>query len=294
MRDYAIVAGATCDLPDEVVQELDLDIIPMEFNIDGTVYYHYPDEREMSSREFYQKLRDGKMPTTAQLTPFVFEETFRKHLEAGRDVLAIIFSSGLSGSYNSANVAAETLQDEFPDRKIICLDSLSASIGEGLLVYHAGVKRREGMDIDTLAQWLLENRFHIGHWFTVEDLFHLNRGGRLSAVSAVVGTALKIKPVLSVDADGKLYVVAKARGAKKAFSYLLERIGQGGDQPSEQTVIVGHADNPEMAEQLKAELLSGNLAKKVIVANIGPIIGTHVGPGMLALVFLEKADRRQN
>ena len=260
MRDYAIVAGATCDLPDEVVQELDLDIIPMEFNIDGTVYYHYPDEREMSSREFYQKLRDGKMPTTAQLTPFVFEETFRKHLEAGRDVLAIIFSSGLSGSYNSANVAAETLQD----------------------------------DIDTLAQWLLENRFHIGHWFTVEDLFHLNRGGRLSAVSAVVGTALKIKPVLSVDADGKLYVVAKARGAKKAFSYLLERIGQGGDQPSEQTVIVGHADNPEMAEQLKAELLSGNLAKKVIVANIGPIIGTHVGPGMLALVFLEKADRRQN
>lgn len=291
MNNYVLVTDATLDLPDTVVHSLDMDVIPMEFEIDGTTYHHYPDEREMSSETFYQYLKAGKMPTTAQVTPYIYEQVFRNYFEQGMDVLAVIFSSGLSGSYGSANIAAKTVQEEFPDRKIICIDSLCASVGEGLLLYHTAKKRLEGMDMETLAQWVREYRLHVGHWFTVEDLFHLNRGGRLSAVSAVVGTALKIKPVLSVDAEGKLFVAAKARGAKKAFSYLIERLEQEGDNPSEQTVLIGHASNLETAQQLKETLLERKLVKEVIITNIGPIIGTHVGQGMVALVFMEKNSR---
>lgn len=291
MNNYVLVTDATLDLPDTVVHSLDMDVIPMEFEIDGTTYHHYPDEREMSSETFYQYLKAGKMPTTAQVTPYIYEQVFRSYFEQGMDVLAVIFSSGLSGSYGSASIAAKTVQEEFPDRKIICIDSLCASVGEGLLLYHTAKKRLEGMDMEALAQWVREYRLHVGHWFTVEDLFHLNRGGRLSAVSAVVGTALKIKPVLSVDAEGKLFVAAKARGAKKAFSYLIERLEQEGDNPSEQTVLIGHASNLETAQQLKETLLERKLVKEVIITNIGPIIGTHVGQGMVALVFMEKNSR---
>lgn len=285
-NSYVIVSGATLDLPRWVIEEYDLEVIPMNFCIGGKEYNYHPDEKEITCREFYEKLRAGEESVTSQITPLVFRDVFVRHLKEGKDILYIAFSSGLSGTYNSARLIAEELLEEYPERKIVCIDSLCASIGEGLLVYLAGKLRREGKSFEETAEWVRENRTGICHWFTVDDLLHLKRGGRLNSIEAIVGTALKIKPVLSVDREGKLTVVTKVRGIKKGMEYLKERLMNDGVNGKEQTVIVGHADAPEVAEQLKEQLLSEGLVKEVIVANIGPIIGTHVGSGMFALVFL--------
>lgn len=284
--NYVIVCGATSDLPQAIVEEYELNVIPMDVRLGEQDYKFHPDEKELTCKEFYERLRAGEDAVTSQITPAAFKEVFCSFLEAGKDVLYIAFSSGLSGTYNSARLVADDLLEKYPERKLICIDSLCASVGEGLLVYLAGKLRKEGKSIDEVADWVKENRTKVCHWFPVDDLIHLKRGGRLSGFEAVVGTALKIKPVISVDPEGKLTVVAKVRGTKKGIEYLKERLKNDGIHTSEQTVIVGHADAPETADQLKNELLSEGLVKDVILANVGPIIGTHVGGGMFALVFL--------
>lgn len=283
---YVIVSGATLDLPQSTIEEYGLEVIPMSFCIGGKDYIYHPDEKAITCREFYEKLRAGEESVTSQITPLVFKEVFDGFLKEGKDVLYIAFSSGMSGTYNSARLMAEELLEKYPERRIICIDSLCASVGEGLLVYLAGRLRKEGKSLEETAEWVRENHAKVCHWFTVDDLIHLKRGGRLNSIEAVVGTALKIKPVLSVDREGKLTVVAKARGIKKGMEYLKERLISDGINAKEQTVVVGHADAPEVAEQLKEQLLSEGLVKEVIIANIGPIIGTHVGAGMFALTFL--------
>jgi len=286
MSKYVLITDATIDLPLNIVEQLDIEVIPMNFEINGKTYHHYPDEREMPIKEFYSMLENGTMPTTAQVTPFVYEEVFKKFLEQGLDILCIVFSSGLSGTYQSASIAKEEMLEKYPDRKIFCIDSKCASVGEGILVYHAAKKRLEGMELEELSNWVEESKYNVRHWFTVEDLYHLNRGGRVSSLEAFVGTALKIKPVLSVDEDGKLVVVSKVRGTKKALIYMLEKLTEEGANIKEQTVFVGHGDNIESAEKLKSILLEDNLVKDAIITNIGPIIGSHTGPGMVALVFM--------
>lgn len=283
---YVIVCGATLDLPQSTIEEYGLEVVPMNFCIGGKDYTYHPDEKAITCKEFYEKLRAGEESVTSQITPLVYKEVFGGFLKEGKDILYIAFSSGLSGTYNSARLMAEELSEEYPERRIICIDSLCASVGEGLLVYLAGRLRKEGKSLEETAEWVRENHTKICHWFTVDDLNHLKRGGRLSSIEAVVGTALKIKPVLSVDREGKLTVVAKVRGIKKGMEYLKERLSREGINTKEQTVVVGHADALEIAEQLKEQLLSEGLVKEVIIANIGPIIGTHVGAGMFALVFL--------
>lgn len=285
-NSYVVVGGATLDLPQTVVEELELEIIPMDVRLGEQDYKFHPDEREITCKEFYQRLEAGEVSVTSQITPAVFKSVFRGILEEGKDILYIAFSSGLSGTYNSARLVAEELLEKYPERKIICVDSLCASIGEGLLVYLAGKLRKEGKSLEEVSSWVQENRTKICHWFAVDDLMHLKRGGRLGGFEAAVGTALKIKPVLSVDQEGKLTVVTKVRGTKKGIDYLVGRMKEDGFATEEQTVIVGHADAPEMAEQLKNALLSENRAKEVIMANVGPIIGTHVGGGMFALTFV--------
>jgi len=283
---FAVVCGATLDLPQSVIEEYDLEVIPMNVRVGEQDYLYHPDEKELSCKEFYERLRAGEDPRTSQITPVVFEEVFGRFLKEGKDVLYIAFSSGLSGTYNSARLAAEELLEKYPERKVVCIDSLCASIGEGLLVYLAGKLRKEGKNFEETVAWVTENRTKVCHWFTVDDLIHLKRGGRLNSLEAVVGTALKIKPVLSVDPEGKLTVVNKVRGVKKGMEYLKERLNADGIDSKEQTVFVGHADALDMAEQLKEQLLSEGLVKDVIISNVGPIIGTHVGSGMFALVFL--------
>lgn len=284
--NYVIVCGATADLPPQVIEELSLEIIPMNVRIGEQDYLFHPDERELTCKAFYERLRAGEDSVTSQITPLVFKEWFMKYLEEGKDILYIAFSSGLSGTFNSARLAAEELSEKYPERNIVCVDSLCASIGEGFLVYLAGKLRKEGRSFDEVVAWVQENNTRVCHWFTVDDLLHLKKGGRLNSLEAAVGTALKIKPVLSVDREGRLTVVAKVRGTKKGVEYLKDRLTNDGINVCEQTVMIGHADALETAEQLKAQLLSEGLVKDVIVSNVGPIIGTHVGSGMFALVFL--------
>lgn len=286
MNKYVIVTDSTVDLPLEVINQYDIRVIPMSFTMGDKVYYHYPDEREMALEDFYHQLKEGAMPSTSQVNPADCADFLREILKEGLDIIYIVFTTGLSGTYQSACIAKEELEEEFPERKIICIDSLCASAGEGYLVYQAAKRKEEGMDIDTLSDWVVSHRHNVRHWFTVEDLFHLKRGGRLSSVEAIVGSTLKIKPIISVDEEGKLVVRAKVRGTKKSAEFLLDKIREEGTNPSEQTVFVAHADNPEQAEALKNQILENGLAKDVIITKIGPIIGTHVGSGMFATIFM--------
>ena len=283
---YVIVSGATGDMPQSVIEEFGIHVIPMDVRVGEQDFLYHPDEKELSCKEFYTKLSAGEESVTSQITPIVFKEVFESYLKAGKDVLYIAFSSGLSGTYNSACLIAEDLKEQYPERKLVCIDSLCASIGEGFLVYLAGKLRKEGKSFEEVVEFVTENRRSVCHWFSVDDLLHLKRGGRLSGFEAAVGTALKIKPVLSVDREGKLTVVAKVRGTKKGMDYLKERLINDGIDTANQTVMVGHADVPEIAEQLKEQLLAEGLVEDVIISNVGPIIGTHVGSGMFALVFL--------
>lgn len=287
-QEYQLFCDATNDLPAEVIDELDVKIIPMEVVLDGKNYKYDMYEKELSCAAFYEQLREGKLSSTSQINPVIYEEMFRPVLEEGKDIFYLCFTSGLSGTYQASLIARETLLEDFPDRKIICIDSLCASIGEGILLYHVAKHRQAGMGMEELEAWTMEHRLETAHWFTVDDLFHLKRGGRLSTVEAVLGTALKIKPVLSVDKEGKLFVESKVRGTKKCIEYLVDKLEEEAGHLPKQTVIIGNGDNLEQAKVLEKILRERDLVKDVIITNIGPVIGTHTGPGMLALVFMRK------
>ena len=288
MSDYVIVSDATLDLPNDVIKEYDINVIPMELDINGINYTHYPDERELSIEYFYNQLKNGATTHTTQITPSVFMEYFTDILNQGKDILYIAFSSGLSGTYNTAQLVIQELKEEYPDRKIYCVDSLCASIGEGILVYNAAVQKQNGLDIEQLKVWVEENKRCARHWFTVKDLFHLKRGGRVTSIEAMVGTALRIKPVLTTNDLGKLEVFSKIRGTKAELDFLVSKMENEGVDLASQTIFVGHGDNLEQAQQLESLIRSKNIVKDIIITKIGPVIGTHTGPGMLALVYMGK------
>lgn len=287
-QEYLLFCDATNDLPAEVIDKLDVRIIPMEVVLDDKSYVYDMYEKELSCAFFYEKLKEGKLSSTSQITPMHYDEIFRPVLEEGKDIFYLCFTSGMSGTYQASLIAKETLLEDFPDRKIICVDSLCASIGEGMLLYHVAKQRLGGMGMEELETWTIDHRLETAHWFTVEDLFHLNRGGRLSTVEALIGTALKIKPIISVDEEGKLYVVSKVRGTKKCIEFLINKLEEEAGHLPKQTVIIGNGDNMEQAKALEKILRERDLVEDVIITNIGPVIGTHTGPGMLALVFMRK------
>lgn len=288
MNEYMIVSDATLDLPADIIHEYGIRVIPMGVSIDDFEFNHHPDEKELTIEAFYGKLKNGSASHTSQITPVAFQECFKEILNRGMDILYIAFSSGLSGTYNASQIAVEGLSEQFPDRKIYSVDTLCASIGEGLLVYLAAQKKRDGMTIDALRDWVEQNKRSIRHWFTVKDLFYLKRGGRLSSVEALIGTALKIRPVLSTDYLGKLEVVTKIRGYKAELELFLNKLETEGTDLATQTIMIGHADNLEQAKELEGIIKSRGLVKEIIVSSIGPVIGTHTGPGMLALTFVGK------
>lgn len=285
MRDYTLVCDSTGDLPLEVIKETGVKIIPFSYTIEDETFHYYLDERD-DIKSFYDRLRAGDMPITSQINPTMYKEFFKEIADEGKDVLYMCFSSGLSGSYQSACLGADMLMEENPDAKVVIVDTLSASIGEGLFMYLAAKKKSEGMDMDELAAWLKENRQNIRHWFMVEDLYHLSRGGRLSSVGAVVGSALKIKPILSLDEEGKLFVKAKTRGTAKALDYIVGKVKEEDGSPENIIGIIGHADDIEKAEKLKALAIEAGVKEEnLMISSIGPIIGTHVGAGMAAMAF---------
>ncbi len=285
MRDYCIVTDSTCDLPANIVTDLGITVIPMEFQLDGTTYLNYPDGRDYDFHAFYDALRAGKASTTSQVNYQTFLDTFTPILESGRDILYLAFSSGLSGTYNGSVIAANDLMEKYPGSKVISVDTLSASVGEGLLVYTAAKKREEGLSLDELAQWVTDNRLHLCHWFTVDDLNHLKRGGRISPAVAIIGTALGIKPVMHVDDEGHLIPVSKVRGRRKSLDALVEHMAETCDKPESQTIFIGHGDSKEDAEYVAKLVRQKFKVKNIILNYIGPVIGSHSGPGTLALFF---------
>ncbi len=285
MSDYVIVSDATLDLPAGLIEKFDIRIIPMGFSVDNAEYSHYPDERELTIEDFYTKLKNGALSQTTQITPVVFTEYFDDILKQGKDILYISFSSGLSGTFSTSQVVIRDLSEEYPERRIYSVDSLCASIGEGLLVLQAAMHQKQGMDIDQLKEWVENNKRGVRHWFTVKDLFFLKRGGRISSIEAVVGTALKIRPVLSTDDSGKLTVVSKIRGSRAELDLMLGKLEQESIELASQTIIIGHGDDIEQAKELERLIRDKYEVKDIIISKIGPIIGTHTGPGMLALTF---------
>ena len=288
MRDYVIVSDATLDLPYSIIKEYDIRVIPMGVDINDHPYSFHPDERDLKIDDFYSQLRAGASTHTTQITPIVFMDYFEELIKSNLDILYISFSSGLSGTYNTSQLVVEDLRHKYPDRKIYSVDSKCASIGEGLLVLNSAMQKKKGLTIEELRDWVEDHIYDSRHWFTVRDLFHLKRGGRVSSIEAVVGTALRIRPILSTNEEGRLVVVSKIRGAKAEMDFLINKMTEEGEDLSSQIVIVGHGDNLEQAKQLEKQIRSMNIIKDVVIAQIGPIIGSHTGPDMLALVYMGK------
>lgn len=281
--DYKLFCDSTCDLTDEIAKEQNIEIIPMQFSVDNKNYSHYLDEREMTLSDFYAALKNGANVTTAQVQYDTFANSFEPFLKEGKDIIYICFTSGMSGTYNTCKIAVEELKEKYPERKICVIDSLSASVGEGYLAYLAGVKMNEGASFEELYDYIENTKMKICHWFVVDDLDQLKKGGRIGALSAAFGKALQIKPLISVDNDGKLIAVAKIRGNMKTYSTLIDRANRDGVNLKEQTVFIANAECPEKAEKLKE--MVAPLVKEVKIFKVGPIIGSHVGQGMFALAF---------
>lgn len=285
MANYQIITDATADLTAELLAQTGVEVIPMELELDGESYTYGPNTGTITAVEFYQQLQLGKWASTSQINPLVYQNCFEKHLKAGKDILYICFSSGLSGTIQAAKLAANELEQAYPDRKLHCVDSLCASVGEGFLVYEAAAKQKAGSSLEELVQWLGQEKLHVCHWFTVEDLEHLRKGGRISAATAMVGTALQIKPVMHMDNHGHLTNVAKARGRKKSLMAMAERLTATWTPQQGNTVMIGHGGCPQDATYLADLVQTAHPEAEIMVMDIGPIIGAHTGPGVVALFF---------
>ena len=288
MNDYVLLTDSSADLTAGLVEELGVEVLPLSFHMVEKTYRNWPDDREIDPHDFYDRLRGGEMATTSAVNVGEYSETLKPILDSGRDVLVIAFSSGLSSTCQSAQLAAQELSEEYPDRKILVVDSLCASLGQGLLVWYAARMKAEGKGIEEVRDWLEENKLHLCHWFTVDDLHFLKRGGRISPATAVVGTMLSIKPVMHVDDEGHLVKVGTARGRNASLKALVDHMEQTAIDPSAQTVFISHGDCLEdvnkVVEDVKRRF--GIPAERFVINNVGPVIGAHSGPGTVALFFL--------
>lgn len=282
---YQIFTDATADMNAEMLKDLPhVEIIPMEVLVGGAIYTYGP-SGNLTVEQFYKMQREGAFASTSQISPETYRTYFEPALKAGQDILYLGFTSGLSGTINSANLCARELEEEYPDRKILCVDTYCASVGEGFLVREALKKQAEGMDLEELAMWAAGNCLNVCHWFAVDNFEHLRHGGRVSNVAAVAGTVLNIKPILHVDEEGKLKVVEKPRGHKLALKAKLNRIDKGWMPELGNLVVVGHADCPQRAEECKEKILEQHPDADVQIVDIGPIIGAHTGPDVLAVIY---------
>lgn len=286
MNQYVITTDTTTDLPESFYQEHRLPVMSLSYMLEGETYTR--GEKELPAEEFYAKMRNGSMPTTSQVNPEYAKALLEPILKEGNDILHIAFSGGLSGSCNSARIAAEELMEEYPERKILVVDSLCASLGEGLLVYYALKRQEEGMSLEENHRWCEEHKLHIIHSFTVDDLFHLYRGGRVSKTTAVFGTMLNIKPVLHVDDEGHLIPLSKVRGRKKSLLALVDSMEelQGSYAGKNEVIFISHGDCIEDAEYVKELVEKKYGISSFLINHVGPVIGSHSGPGTLALFFM--------
>lgn len=285
---FKIITDSTTDLPKDYFQEHNVGCIPISYILDGVTY---GGEKELDWKEFYAMMRDeGKMPTTSQVNPAEAKAFLEKLVETEKEILYLAFSSGLSGTCGNIRMAAEEVMEEHPDVKIIVIDSLGASMGEGLFVHKAVKMRDEGKSMEETAAWLEEHVQNFVHVFTVDDLFHLYRGGRVSRTAAVLGTMISIKPKLHVDSEGHLILIGKVRGRKKSLSalvdYMAEKMGSWAEENREDCVFISHGDALEDAEYVRDLIRERFGFQHFLISHIGPTIGAHSGPGTIALFFM--------
>ena len=282
---YIISTDSTADLSVSYVKEHGISVQFLSYAFGDTVYGA---DNQMEAHAFYERMRSGEMPTTNACIPDEVEQSFEAYLKEGYDILHISFSSGLSASYNNARIAANELAERYPDRKIVLVDSLCASLGQGLLVHYVVTMKESGKSLDEVVTWLEENKLHLCHQFTVDDLFHLHRGGRVSKATAILGTLINVKPVLHVDDEGHLTSVCNVRGRKKALLKLIEIMGEQMEGFTNDIIFISHGDCPEdaqfVADQIKARYGIDNF----LIDYVSPTIGAHSGPGTVALFYLGK------
>lgn len=280
MNDYVITVNSTVDLPKEWLEERHIPVIPLKYTIDGETYKGM---EGLSSKEFFQKLREGKMAVTSQVNPEEAKEALEAFLKEGKDILHLAFSSGLSGTYNSMRIAAEELMEEYPERKVIVIDTLCACLGEGLLLYYALKRKGEGKTIEEVAQWAEENKLHVCHNVAIDDLNHLQRGGRVSKTTAILGTMVQVKPMIHMDDKGLLQVIGKERGRKKALNKIVDMAVEQAKGWENDIIMITHGDCAEDAEYV-AKLVRKKMGiENILVNNIGEVIGSHTGPGVVAV-----------
>ena len=286
MNRFAIITDSSADLTEQMVEELDITVLPLRYTMQGEERPNWPNHREMDPHAFYDLLRKGERATTAALNTHDYLEVMTPFLDAGQDVLVLVFSSGLSTTYQSSVIAVEELREKYPDRKIYTVDTLAASLGQGLLVWYAAGLRAEGKTIEEVRDWVEENKLHLCHWFTVDDLNHLKRGGRVSAATALVGTMLSIKPVLHVDDEGHLISMSKARGRAASLKALVDKMEETAIDPGNQTIFISHGDCEDEAQKVADMVRERFGVQNVVINYVGPVIGAHSGPGTMALFFL--------
>ena len=285
MTNYQIITDSGCDLPNEILEKLDLKMVSLSMIFRGKTL---PDSVSGDTKAFYDAMRQGESATTSAVNPDGWAVAMENVLAQGLDALVITFSSGLSTTYQSAMIAADDLREKYPNRKIIVVDSKCASLGQGLLCHYAAKKRDEGLSLEELAAWLEENKGNVCQWFTVDDLKYLKRGGRISAATALVGTMLSIKPVLHVDDEGHLVSVSKTRGRKASIQALADQMVQLALPGENDFITICHGDCFEDAQTL-GEMLKQKLGvKEVFIGYTGAVIGSPSGPGTLALFFMGK------
>lgn len=286
MRDYVILTDSCCDLSAEMAAELELQVLPLSFVMEDREYFNYLDNRDIDPGDFYSRLRGGALGTTSAINVAVFTDIMTHLAEQDKDVLCISFSSGLSTTYQSACIAAEDVAAAHPGSRILVCDSRAASLGQGLLVYLAAQEKRKGKTLEEVRDFVEERKNHICHWFTVDDLNHLKRGGRVSAAAALLGTMLQMKPVLHVDGEGHLIPVSKVRGRKASVKALLDKMDELVEDPG--VVFISHGDCEEEAVALGEAIRAKYPVERLEINYVGPVIGNHSGPGTLALFFQGK------
>lgn len=285
MKKFIITTDGNSDFTEAYAKAHDLRLIPLYYNMDGKIY---GGDDVLSPEEFYAKMREGMMPTTMAVNPEVVGKTFREVIAEGYDILHIAFSSALSGSYNVTAMVGQQLSEEFPDTKIIVIDSLSASLGQGLLIYKANQMRQKGASLEETAQWVEDNKLHLCHQFTVDNLFHLFRGGRVSRTTAVLGTLVQVKPVLHVDDEGRLVAIGKVRGRKKSLNALVDKMEEtiGSYRDKNDIVFISHGDCIEDAKYVADRVKERFGIDQFYIDMVNPTIGAHSGPGTVALFYL--------
>ena len=283
--NYKIITDTCCDFPAHMYKELDLEVVSLSVLYKGVVYNEYS---EQWLKELFDGLRKGESASTSAVNPEGWANVIEPVLQEGKDALVLAFSSGLSTTYQSAMIAADELRERYPERKICVVDTLCASLGQGLLVWYACQKRDEGLPLEELTAWCEDNKMNLCHWVIADDLMHLKRGGRISTATAVAGTLLQIKPVIHVNDEGKLINVGKARGRKAAIQTLCNKVGELGIEGANDTVFICHGDCLEDAESLEQMLKEKYGVKNVFIYYIGAVIGSHAGPGTMAVFFLGK------